>query len=71
MLLWINFFFVAVKAVQINESISYEPHQFFVVLTEPVAAGSFQLTLHFNGSLERGILGFYYSDYTDDNGKTR
>ncbi|XP_050691073.1 glutamyl aminopeptidase-like [Eriocheir sinensis] len=58
------------QAVRINETIDYEPHQFFVVRTEQVAAGSFQLTLHFSGSLEKGILGFYYSDYTDDNGKT-
>lgn len=65
------FSFVTVKAVKINETIYYEPHQFFVVRTEMVEAGSFELTLLFNGSLEKGILGFYYSEYTDGNGQTR
>lgn len=57
--------------VHINESFSYEPHQFWVVCTEEVEAGLYDLTLHFNGSLQNGILGFYYSTYSDDNGKSR
>ncbi|XP_063881368.1 glutamyl aminopeptidase-like isoform X4 [Scylla paramamosain] len=57
--------------VHIIEAFSYEPHQFWVVRMDQVEAGSFELTLHFSGSLINGILGYYYSDYTDGNGKSR
>ncbi|MPC31182.1 Glutamyl aminopeptidase [Portunus trituberculatus] len=57
--------------VHIIEAFSYEPHQFWVVRMDQVEAGSFELTLHFSGSLVNGILGYYYSDYTDGNGKLR
>uniref|UniRef100_A0A0P4WBK7 Aminopeptidase n=1 Tax=Scylla olivacea TaxID=85551 RepID=A0A0P4WBK7_SCYOL len=57
--------------VHIIEAFSYEPHQFWVVRMDQVEAGSFELTLHFSGSLVNGILGYYYSNYTDSNGKSR
>ncbi|KAG0729837.1 Glutamyl aminopeptidase [Chionoecetes opilio] len=61
-----------VKVVALREALSYPAHQFFVVRTEEeVAAGAFELTLHFSGSLTNGILGFYYSNYTDGNGRAR
>lgn len=67
----IIFLIDATKAVNIIDTINYEPHEFFVVRTEKVAAGSFQLTLDFSGSLDKGTVGFYYSEYTDDHGQAR
>ena len=57
--------------VKVVESFEYEPNEYWVIRTEAVEAGHFRLKLEFTGSLTKGILGYYYSDYTDDNGKKK
>ncbi|XP_069936236.1 glutamyl aminopeptidase isoform X1 [Cherax quadricarinatus] len=59
------------EAVPITESFPYEPNEFWVIKTGAVEPGSFQITLKFSGSLQRGILGLYYSEYTDGPGNKR
>lgn len=59
------------QPVKVIESFEYEPNEYWVVRTEAVEAGQFRLKIEFSGSLTKGILGYYYSDYTDDNGKKK
>lgn len=59
--------------VSLHDAFEYEPHEFWVVRTdEQVSAGLFRLSCNFSGSLiANGLVGFYYSDYVDENNETR
>ena len=58
------------NVVPLDSSFEYEPNQFWVVVpsSKPLQAGNYSLYLEFNGRLDRDILGFYMSSYTDNNG---
>lgn len=57
--------------VNIIDAFEYEPNEFWVIRTSVVEAGSYQISMSFSGSLKTGIVGFYYSDYTDEEGVQR
>lgn len=57
--------------VPVTEAFEYEPNEFWVIRTTPVEPGSFQIMMEFSGSLQKGILGFYYSEYRDEAGNPR
>ncbi|XP_063595793.1 glutamyl aminopeptidase-like [Penaeus indicus] len=57
--------------VNIIEAFEYEPNEFWVIRTSVVEAGSYQISMSFSGSLKTGLVGFYYSDYTDEEGVQR
>ncbi|KAK4308314.1 hypothetical protein Pmani_019995 [Petrolisthes manimaculis] len=59
------------QPVNVMDAFEYEPNQFWVISTPLVEAGVYRITLEFSGSLVKGILGYYYSDYTDENGQER
>lgn len=65
---WYNFPF---QDVNIIDAFEYEPNEFWVIRTSVVEAGSYQISMSFSGSLKTGIVGFYYSDYTDEEGVQR
>ena len=58
--------------VPLDSSFEYEPNQFWVAVpsSKPLKVGNYSLYLEFNGRLDRDILGFYMSSYTDSNGKS-
>ena len=58
------------NVVPLDSSFEYEPNQFWVVVpsSKPLQAGNYSLYLEFNGRLDRDILGFYMSSYTDSSG---
>lgn len=58
------------SVVGLAEMFEYKPNQFWVVVPESsVARGNYTLSLEFNGSLTKGITGFYKSTYTNAQGK--
>nr|XP_045618493.1 glutamyl aminopeptidase-like isoform X1 [Procambarus clarkii] len=57
--------------VPIIEVFEYKPNEFWVIRTDDVEPGRFQITTTYTGSLQKGILGFYYSEYTDAEGNSR
>ena len=61
------------EIVPLEEAFEYDVNQFWVVVPSksknPVLpAGNYTLNLEFNGRLDRDILGFYMSTYTDAKG---
>lgn len=59
------------QPVNVTDTFEYEEHEFWVIKTPLVETGVYRITLEFSGSLLKGILGFYYSEYTDENGQKR
>ena len=62
----------AEEVVPLLEAFEYEPNQFWVVRLDekdPLRPGTYKLYLEFNGRLDNGILGFYKSVYTDEQGQ--
>ncbi|KAG7172427.1 Glutamyl aminopeptidase-like 3 [Homarus americanus] len=58
--------------VPLTEAFEYEPNEFWVIRTASlVESGTFRVTMNFSGSLQKGIVGFYYSEYTDQSGNRR
>ena len=57
--------------VKLSDAFEYAPNQFWVVQPETTLnQGIYQLHLEFNGRLDTGILGFYKSVYTDEQGQS-
>jgi hypothetical protein len=53
-----------VEGSEVKDSFHYEDNQFWVIiLKEEVSKGQAAITLKFEGSLTRGIVGFYLSTY--------
>lgn len=59
------------QPVNVIDAFEYEEHEFWVITTPLVETGVYRITLEFSGSLLKGILGFYYSEYTNENGQER
>ena len=62
----------AEEVVPLSEAFEYEPNQFWVVKLDgkdSLRPGTYKLYLEFNGRLDNGILGFYKSVYTDEQGQ--
>lgn len=55
-----------ISSVQIKQSFEYERFEYWVTETESdLEAGEYMLDFHFNGNLDKRIVGFYQSSYFD------
>lgn len=58
--------------IPLLDAFEYPENEFWVVRPQAeVPAGNYSLYLEFDGPLDNGILGFYKSVYTDENGQSR
>lgn len=61
------------QEVALLDTFYYTPNEFYVLRTEAqVPVGVYHFSCSFTGSLiDNGLVGFYYSDYIDENNQNR
>ncbi|XP_055526032.1 aminopeptidase A isoform X2 [Wyeomyia smithii] len=56
--------------VVVKQAYAFDPHQYWVVETDPIEMGEYRLSMNFSGSLANRIVGFYSSSYRDKSTNT-
>ena len=58
------------ETLSLSESFEYVPNEFWVVVpSKPLSIGNYNLFMRFKGRLDRDIVGFYRSVYSDQDGR--